>query len=74
MSMFVDCAWNNQRCVIMTAEVFRMLDYEKIGRKIKNERKIRGLTQEKLAEKIDVCVPYVGLIERGKRIPSLEKW
>ena len=49
-----------------------MLDYEKIGRKTKNERKIRGLTQEKLAEKIDVCVPYVGLIERGKRIPSLE--
>ena len=49
-----------------------MLDYEKIGRKIKNERKIRGLTQEKLAEKIDVCVPYVGLIENGKRIQSLE--
>lgn len=49
-----------------------MLDYEKIGRKIKNERKIRGLTQEKLAEKMDVCVSYVGLIERGKRIPSLE--
>lgn len=49
-----------------------MLDYEKIGRRIKNERKIRGLTQEKLEEKIDVCVSYVGLIERGKRIPSLE--
>lgn len=49
-----------------------MLDYEKIGRRIKNERKIRGLTQEKLAEKMDVCVSYVGLIERGKRIPSLE--
>lgn len=49
-----------------------MLDYEKIGRKIKNERKIRGLTQEKLAEKMDVCVSYVGLIERGKRIPSLD--
>lgn len=49
-----------------------MLDYQKIGRRLRKARKMRGLTQEKLAEKMDVCVSNVGLIERGKRIPSLE--
>ena len=49
-----------------------MLDYQKIGRRLRKRRRMLEMTQEKLAEEIDVCASYVGLIERGKRITSLE--
>lgn len=49
-----------------------VLDYQKIGRRLRKRRRMLGMTQEKLAKEIDVCASYVGLIERGKRIPSLE--
>ena len=35
----------------------------KIGLKIAYYRKLQGLTQEKLAEKMDVATPYIGQIE-----------
>lgn len=41
------------------------LDYAIIGEKIKTARKNKKLTQEQLAEKIDVSVAYLSRIERG---------
>jgi len=38
-------------------------EYKIIGLKIAYYRKLRGLTQEQLAEKLDVATPYVGQIE-----------
>jgi transcriptional regulator with XRE-family HTH domain len=41
----------------------------------KNIRRLRGrnqLSQEKLAEKADIHVSYIGQIERGMRYPSLK--
>lgn len=35
-------------------------------------RKQRGYTQEQLAEKVNTSVNYMGLIERGKNIPSFQ--
>ena len=44
---------------------------ERIGKKIKSIRKNSGLTQEKLAEKINVHPTYIGKIESGKNNPSI---
>lgn len=34
-------------------------------------RKLRGLTQERLAEKVSTSTNYIGLIENGRKFPSL---
>ena len=44
------------------------IDYTLIGQRIKEARKRKGLTQEKLAEEIDVAVAYVCRIENGNPI------
>lgn len=43
-----------------------------LGKRIKQLRKNLGLTQEQLAAKSDMGYPYLGLIERGERNPTLE--
>lgn len=47
------------------------LDYHEIGKRIQNKRKELKITQEKLAEKIDVSPSYISEIERGTSISSL---
>ena len=42
-----------------------------IGDRSKEIRKKRGLTQEQLAEKLDISVQFVGQIERGLKLPSM---
>ena len=44
-----------------------------LGRKIQKARISTGLTQEELAEKVQVSRAYMGFIEQGRRIPSLQK-
>jgi transcriptional regulator with XRE-family HTH domain len=41
----------------------------KLGEKVRTYRHERGLTQEALAESLDLSVAYVSLIERGGRNP-----
>lgn len=36
------------------------------------ERRARRLTQEMLAEKADMSLNYIGTMERGEQMPSLE--
>jgi transcriptional regulator with XRE-family HTH domain len=43
-----------------------------IGDAIRLHRKQAGLTQEKLAEKVDLNPKYIGEIERGEKIISIE--
>ena len=43
-----------------------------IGDRIKEVRKKNGLTQEQLAERLDVSVEFVGQIERGLKLPSMQ--
>ncbi len=43
-----------------------------IGKNIRNFREIKKLRQEDLAEKTDLTTNYIGMIERGEKIPSLE--
>lgn len=48
------------------------MDYGKLGHRIKEERLNLKLTQEKLAEDIDISISYMGQIERGERSLSLD--
>lgn len=48
------------------------VDFHLIGKRIKQARKAKGLTQEQLAEQLDVSVGYVSQIERGITKPNLE--
>ena len=50
----------------------RELDYEMIGKRIRQTRKAKGWTQEILAEKCGISLSFMGHIERGTRSMSLE--
>lgn len=41
------------------------IDYKLIGLRIKKNRKAKNLTQEQLAEKLDVTVGYISQLKRG---------
>lgn len=41
------------------------------GRRLAEVRKSRGLTQQALAEKLDISLVSIGYIETGKRWPRL---
>ncbi len=44
---------------------------KELGKRIAIVRKKKGLTQEQLAETIDVHRTYIGFIEQGVRNPSI---
>lgn len=48
------------------------MDYEGLGRRIRTQRKLKGMTQKMLAEKAGISLPFYGHIERGTRKASLE--
>lgn len=48
------------------------MDYQYLGKRIKEERLKLNLTQSKLAEDINISDSYMGYIERGERSLSLE--
>lgn len=44
------------------------MDFYNLGKRIKNERLKLGLTQEELAEKVDISKNFMSLIENGKNM------
>lgn len=48
------------------------VDYEKMGTRIRQLRKAQGWSQEELAKKCGISMSFLGHIERGTRIMSLE--
>jgi transcriptional regulator with XRE-family HTH domain len=46
--------------------------HQKIATKIRDIRKAKDITQEKLALKVDLNRAYIGYIERGERKPSVD--
>ena len=48
------------------------MDYQALGKRIREERLKLHLTQEKLAEDIGVSNTYIGLIGRGERSVTLD--
>ena len=49
----------------------KVMDYYKIGQRIRKYRKAYGLSQEALAEKIGISVPHMSHIETGNTKLSL---
>lgn len=45
---------------------------KQLGKRIQKRRKELEITQEELAEKVKVSRAYMGFIEQGRNIPSLE--
>ena len=43
-----------------------------MGDRIKEARKNQKVTQEQLAERLDVSVEFIGQIERGLKLPSMQ--
>jgi len=54
--------------------MMRFDDKEFIGQQIRLHRKKLGLTQEELAEKVDLSVQHISRIESGCYIPSLKSF
>ncbi len=48
------------------------LDYSKMGMRIRQIRKAKGWSQDDLAKKCGISMSFLGHIERGTRIMSLE--
>lgn len=48
------------------------MDKLTMGDRIREVRKRSGLTQEQLAERLDISVEFVGQIERGLKLPSMQ--
>ena len=45
---------------------------EKIGERLKEIRKLRGFSQERLAEKVDISPRYLSRLEVGQKTPSID--
>ena len=48
------------------------MDYYAMGQRIRRLRRQKGLTQEQLAELVELSPSFLGHIERGSRVASLE--
>jgi transcriptional regulator with XRE-family HTH domain len=48
------------------------MNLKAIGQRIKQAREIIGLTQEQLAEKVNLSTSHMSVIERGVKPPKLE--
>jgi len=48
------------------------IDYKKIGMRIRCKRKAKNWTQSELARKCGISMAFVGHIERGSRIMSMD--
>ena len=47
-------------------------DRKLLGTGIRKYRKLAGLTQERLAERVEINPVYMGQIERGFRVPTID--
>ena len=48
------------------------MQLDTIGKNIRKYRLVKKLRQEDLAEKAGLSANYIGMVERGEKIPSLE--
>ena len=48
------------------------MDQKAIGKRIKSAREKKGLTQDQLAEQVNLSPMHISVIERGNKLPRLE--
>ena len=51
-----------------------IVDKAVLGKRIREARIQKGLTQQALADKAGICVMYLGEIERGIKMPSMNSF
>ena len=49
-----------------------MVEFQNLGQNIRRYRQRANLSQEKLAEMCECCGSFIGKIENGKSLPSLD--
>jgi transcriptional regulator with XRE-family HTH domain len=49
-----------------------MDERKRLGRRVKELRRLRKYTQEQLSERIEINPKYLSSIERGEEIPTLD--
>ena len=49
-----------------------IVDYKEIGQRVRKLRREKDITQEQLAELAGISCSFVGLIERGEKVLSVE--
>lgn len=49
-----------------------IMDYEALGKKSRRKRRKMDITQEQLAALVGISTSFMGHIERGTRVPSVE--
>lgn len=49
-----------------------MVDYKDLGKRVRTLRRTKNMTQEQLAEMLGISASFMGHIERGSRIASLD--
>ncbi len=45
----------------------------RLGARLRARREALGLSQAELAERVDISANYVGVLERGLKLPTLDK-
>jgi transcriptional regulator with XRE-family HTH domain len=45
---------------------------QRLGKNIQRVRKVRGMSQETLAEVVNISRTHMGHIEQGRRVPSIK--
>ena len=45
------------------------VDYKRVGQRIRDARKAQGLTQEQLADQVDLSNEWISQLEKGKKLP-----
>lgn len=47
------------------------IDFAQVGKRVKEFRRKKGLSQASLAHEVNVTPPYISIVERAAKIPSL---
>lgn len=50
----------------------QVLDYARIGMRIRKERRANGWSQDELAKRCGISMSFIGHIERGTRVMSMD--
>src|SRR5699024_4349283 len=61
-----------QTCALPISKGGDVMKLDTIGKNIRKFRLAKKLRQEDLAEKTGLTTNYIGMVERGEKIPSLE--
>ena len=63
---------NTKEFIVEIQQEQNLVDYQKVGQRIQKLRKEKGLSQEQLSEQIGISLSFLGHIERGTRVASVE--